>query len=517
MGLDARIGRALPVARARLRRLLLPVPGAGAAGAGASRYGVRHAAHRGGRALEPSAGRLDHRPPGAGRGPPLAGARVALLGLTFKAGTDDLRESPALRLAEVLVRAGRARWPRSTRSRPTAVSPQLAREGVDRASAAPPPRRPCAGADAVVVAHGVARVPAARLGGASRRRMRGRVIADARPRGRRRAGDRAAGLLVVTLGVAHVPCAATASEPLAVRSWPRRPSSSTPIVTALPLTGQRRGGRRHSPAGRPGEPAAAARLPRPGRARLRAGGVVRPRRGCTSAARRMSTARPVPRGRGRRGEPHRHPRRGRRAARLPQRVPPSRLADLHRARGPPGPLPVPVPRLDLRAGRSAAARQPHRGAGRLRAGRQRARARPGSTTWQGFVFVIARPRRTADLAAIHGRPVGAHRRASRWPTCGARAASSTRWRANWKVIGENYSECYHCPGVHPAAQPADALRPGPQPRVERAWCGGWMELRDDVDTMSVDGLRHGRPPLAGHQRRRTSGASTTSWSGPTCC
>ena len=21
--------------------------------------------------------------------------------------------------------------------------------------------------------------------------------------------------------------------------------------------------------------------------------------------------------------------------------------------------------------------------------------------------------------------------------------------ANWKVIGENYSECYHCPGVHP--------------------------------------------------------------------
>ena len=21
--------------------------------------------------------------------------------------------------------------------------------------------------------------------------------------------------------------------------------------------------------------------------------------------------------------------------------------------------------------------------------------------------------------------------------------------ANWKFIAENYSECYHCPGVHP--------------------------------------------------------------------
>ena len=36
----------------------------------------------------------------------VAGARVAVLGLTFKANTDDLRESPALRLAERLVARG---------------------------------------------------------------------------------------------------------------------------------------------------------------------------------------------------------------------------------------------------------------------------------------------------------------------------------------------------------------------------------------------------------------------------
>jgi len=37
---------------------------------------------------------------------PLAGARVGLLGLTFKAGTDDLRDSPALAVAELLAAEG---------------------------------------------------------------------------------------------------------------------------------------------------------------------------------------------------------------------------------------------------------------------------------------------------------------------------------------------------------------------------------------------------------------------------
>ena len=36
----------------------------------------------------------------------LAGQRVGLLGLTFKAGTDDLRDSPALTVAELLAAEG---------------------------------------------------------------------------------------------------------------------------------------------------------------------------------------------------------------------------------------------------------------------------------------------------------------------------------------------------------------------------------------------------------------------------
>lgn len=39
-------------------------------------------------------------------GRPVGGMRVALLGLTFKAGTDDLRESPAIRLGQALLARG---------------------------------------------------------------------------------------------------------------------------------------------------------------------------------------------------------------------------------------------------------------------------------------------------------------------------------------------------------------------------------------------------------------------------
>ena len=36
-----------------------------------------------------------------------------------------------------------------------------------------------------------------------------------------------------------------------------------------------------------------------------------------------------------------------------------------------------------------------------------------------------------------------------WPSSGSRGGSSIRVQANWKVMLENYNECYHCGPVHP--------------------------------------------------------------------
>jgi Rieske 2Fe-2S family protein len=73
--------------------------------------------------------------------------------------------------------------------------------------------------------------------------------------------------------------------------------------------------------------------------------------------------------------------------------------------------------------------------------------------------------------------------------------------ANWKVIVENYHECYHCPLIHPelcAVTPPDS---GDNYDLPGAWVGGSMDLRDDAETMSMDGRSAG-VPIAGVDPRR---------------
>ena len=139
----------------------------------------------------------------------VAGTRVGLLGLTFKAGTDDLRESPALRLAEVLVQGGAHVTAYDPVATQTGVA-QLARAGITVAGAA---SAEAAAADADSLVVGTEWPEFGRLDWAAiAPTMRGRVIADAR-----RIVDRAAandaGLTVVTLGVEHAPAPETANEP----------------------------------------------------------------------------------------------------------------------------------------------------------------------------------------------------------------------------------------------------------------------------------------------------------------
>ena len=116
---------------------------------------------------------------------------------------------------------------------------------------------------------------------------------------------------------------------------------------------------------------------------------------------------------------------------------------------------LPVPLLDLRAGRPAAAGAAHRGR-RRRPGR-RSRCTPSAwSEWGGFVFV--------HLDAGRGGAVRRRRRAgrrepwptTRWATLVTGLRSSYDVAANWKVLAENYNECYHCGPGAPRAVPAGA-------------------------------------------------------------
>ena len=68
--------------------------------------------------------------------------------------------------------------------------------------------------------------------------------------------------------------------------------------------------------------------------------------------------------------------------------------------------------------------------------------------------------------------------------------------ANWKAIAENYSECLHCPGVHPELNALSHYMSGEVMEGAGAWCGGSMTLRDGASTMGRRG-GGGRPPIDG--------------------
>jgi Rieske 2Fe-2S family protein len=63
--------------------------------------------------------------------------------------------------------------------------------------------------------------------------------------------------------------------------------------------------------------------------------------------------------------------------------------------------------------------------------------------------------------------------------------------ANWKLICENYSECYHCPGVHPQLFRISDHMAHHDRKQEIGACfnGGPMTLREGFETMSMSGKR----------------------------
>jgi glycine betaine catabolism A len=77
-------------------------------------------------------------------------------------------------------------------------------------------------------------------------------------------------------------------------------------------------------------------------------------------------------------------------------------------------------------------------------------------------------------------------------------------KANWKLLILNYSECLHCPVLHPVLNRltdylgADNEAPSP------TYMGGVMGFRGDAETMSMDGKRRRDylPALTGEDRKR---------------
>ena len=109
--------------------------------------------------------------------------------------------------------------------------------------------------------------------------------------------------------------------------------------------------------------------------------------------------------------------------------------------------------------------------------------------WRGWMFVAATPEPPLFAAWIDGldallasyglermRPAVTH---------------DYEVAANWKLLVENYHECYHCDEIHPELCRVSSPRSGTDMAPSGAWRGGTMELLDFAETMSLDGRSGG--------------------------
>ncbi len=112
--------------------------------------------------------------------------------------------------------------------------------------------------------------------------------------------------------------------------------------------------------------------------------------------------------------------------------------------------------------------------------------------WEGFIFVnLSREPEPFERAFA---PV--YERFTRWGIAELRTARTIEYDlpCNWKLIFQNYSECYHCPLVHPQLDKLSPSDSGRNDLADGAFLGGFSELRTHGSSLTTNGATV-RPPI----------------------
>lgn len=114
-------------------------------------------------------------------------------------------------------------------------------------------------------------------------------------------------------------------------------------------------------------------------------------------------------------------------------------------------------------------------------------------SWGGFVFVNVDPQAPPLAEAMAGFPDF-----GRYGLEALRRAHRVEYEvaANWKIVCENYSECYHCALVHPQLNRVTDFRSGGRSRAGAGFNGGPMSLGEGYTTLSMSGQRR-HPTIEG--------------------
>lgn len=123
--------------------------------------------------------------------------------------------------------------------------------------------------------------------------------------------------------------------------------------------------------------------------------------------------------------------------------------------------------------------------------------------WEGFVFVnIAKspePFETVWSPML--------KRFARFSLADLKVGHRARYevKANWKLVFQNYSECLHCPTIHPELSLVLPYRSGANDLTEGRFLGGYMEIKEPHESATLSGRACGRlvsDHIAGDDTRR---------------
>jgi Rieske 2Fe-2S family protein len=122
--------------------------------------------------------------------------------------------------------------------------------------------------------------------------------------------------------------------------------------------------------------------------------------------------------------------------------------------------------------------------------------------WQGFAFVNLDPGATA-LARAYA-PLGDRLARFRLDRLVAVRRIDYDVAANWKLILQNYSECLHCPTIHPELSRTLPYASGANDLVEGPLLGGYMQITPPNESATLSGRACGLPlgDLTDEERRR---------------
>ena len=111
--------------------------------------------------------------------------------------------------------------------------------------------------------------------------------------------------------------------------------------------------------------------------------------------------------------------------------------------------------------------------------------------WEGFLFVnMAQEPEPFDVAWA---PLLGRFSRFNLPRLAQVRTIEYEVKANWKLLFQNYSECYHCGPVHPALARATPPTSGENDLVEGPFTGGFMVMNAGYDSLTLTGRSCGLP------------------------